>query len=75
MPRINIHFLLSIQSFFCLLIISNEIIKNVTDMDNDIIKNIINSINSKECENIVPIIPPENQATLIFPKISDERLS
>lgn len=44
-------------------------------MDNDITKNITNSINLKECENIVPIIPPENHATLIFPKISDERLS
>lgn len=44
-------------------------------MDNDITKNITNSINSKECENIVPTIPPENHATLIFPKISDERFS
>ena len=60
---------------FFFLIISKEILKNIPDTINDTTIKVINSINLSERENIGAIIPPENQATLIFPIISDARFN
>lgn len=55
--------------------ISKEILKNIPDIINDTIKKVINSISLREWEIIGAITPPENQATLIFPIISEARFN
>lgn len=61
------------MTFF--LIISKEKIKNIPDITNDTIKKVVNSINLNEWEIIGATTPPENQATLIFPMISEARFN
>lgn len=49
--------------------------KNIPDINNDTIKKIRNSIDLNERAIKGVITPPENQATLIFPIISEARFS